>query len=235
MIGQSALQIGIAIWCQKLWRLFMSDDNLPITHVANSPDLLPAPPEKGHIDNTTIFLTFLSFFGDVDKTAAACNISPIYVDEIARTENWGAKVAALATLKKDKGADALAREMNRTTNFVQGVRIRNLIDKVLAEVFNNEVEFKDLITQSTRYNDNKSMKGIVELAKAAEIAHRLTYQALGDSMVERANRDDDEETNQVSLGVLRALAATTPQQKIIDPSAPARDIIVSGNSDVKQE
>lgn len=206
----------------------MAEDNdLPIAHVANDPNLVAPPaPEKGHVDNTTIFLTYLSFLGDVDKTAAACNISCLYVDEIARTEKWGDKVAALVTLRKDKGADALARELNRTTNFVQGVRIRNLIDKVLAEVFNNEVKFEDLITSRGKNADNTTMKGIVELAKAAEIAHRLTYQALGDSMVERATRDEDAEANQVSLGVLRALAAASPTQKIIDPSAPARGLLI---------
>jgi hypothetical protein len=202
-------------------------DDLPIAHVANDPDLIAPPaPEKGAIDNTTIFLTYLSFLGDVEKTAAACNISPFYVDTLAQQEKWGSKVAALATLRKDKGADALARELNRTSNFVQGVRIRNLIDKVLADVFNNEVRFEDLITMRGKNSDNTTMKGIVELAKAAEIAHRLTYQALGDSMVERATRDEEAEANQVSLGVLRALAAGSPAQKIIDPSAPARALII---------
>lgn len=207
----------------------INSDDLPIAHVSNDPNLVAPPhPEKGHIDNTALFLTYISFLGDTEKTAAACNISPLYVDEIARSERWGAKVAALTTLRREKGADALAKEINRTNCFVQAIRLRNLIDRVLTDIFNDKVKYEDLVTIRGKNADNFSAKGLVELCKAAETAHRMAYNALGDSLVERASKDDDSEANQVSLSVLRALAAATPVQKIVDPEAPVRKIILEG-------
>lgn len=198
--------------------------DLPLCHVAQDPGLI-APPPANLVDPTTAFLTYISFLGDVQKTAAALDVSAGWLTDMAQRENWAAKVEALIALKKEKGAEALAREFNRTACFVQGVRIRNLIERVLAQVFADEHRFEDLIAQRSAKVDNFTAKGLVELAKAAEIAHRLCYQALGDSLTERVARDEDD-ASIVSLGVLRALSQATSSD-ITDPTKHVRQKLLT--------
>jgi hypothetical protein len=156
------------------------------------------------VDRSVVFLTYLTFLGDADKTAAALDIPAWEVEALVESEGWKPKAAALARLRKDHGADALLREMNRVTNYVQGVRLRHVVDRVL-KMLGTDAGFDEFTTHRTKDTANFSAMGIVELRKAAEVAHRLTYQALGDSVGERLSREDSE--SQVSASVIKSLAS----------------------------
>lgn len=188
-----------------------------------SPDLQQPVAEtvQQRSEPTTVFLTYLSCLGNVQKTAAALMLDVSFVEMLAKREGWEVKVKALLALRKEQGAEALARELNRTVNLVQAVRLRNVIDQIIRRITDDTASFEDFISSRSAKCDNVSMRNMTDLVKACESIHRMTYQALGDSLSERIDRDDDADATTTSLAVLKALAVIQPN----DPAASARQLI----------
>lgn len=161
-----------------------------VTTVACEIDAVKTDQSQPH-DISTIFLTYLQFLGDVEKTAAALNIVPMAVDQYAKKENWRKAVDRLLVLRESQGADALAREINRVTNYVQSVRLRNVVDRVILRMTRDEESFTDFLTLTTKGAANRSCKAIAELVKAAQMAQQMSYVALGDTSGERIERDEE--------------------------------------------
>lgn len=168
----------------------------------------------GPIDNGTMLLAYLSFMGDVEKTAAALHCAPEYVQHQAEEHKWDVQIERLKQLKQQQGTDALAIELNRTVNFVQAVRMRNLFDRLVRDMTDDDKVFEEFTTirghagteKMPAKPDQATCKPLLELAKAISEIHRMTYQALGDTQGERT--DKDEGASNVSLSVLRALSAS---------------------------
>lgn len=202
----------------------------PMSSVACEGDLV-APQREGKggpVDRGTLLLTYLSFLGDAEKTAAALHITVTYVRAQAIKGGWEDQVQRFVALKQSQGADALAKELNRTVNYVQAVKLRNLLDRVIQRLSDEQESFDGFLAHRGKDNDNFSAKAPLELVKAVETIHKMTYQALGDSSGERVTDDKNEGAKNVSLSVLRALAATSGTQ--LDPAlAVAR--IGQNNSD----
>lgn len=190
------------------------DDNppvsSPISEIACEAELVaPRHEEKGPVDRGTLLLTYLSFLGDAEKTAAALHTTVVYVRREAVAGGWESQVQRFVALKQEQGTDALAKELNRTVNYVQAVKLRNLLDRVIQRITDEKLSFDDFVSARGKDKDNFSAKGAVDLVKAVETVHKMTYQALGDSLGERVTSEKDEGAKNVSLSVLRALAATT--------------------------
>lgn len=175
--------------------------------------LKPALPPN--LDYSKVFLTYVSLLGNCDQTAVACDLDPTQVRILAERDNWDVKVTALLAVKERQGAEAFARELNRTANFVQALRCRNLLDQTL-QFFTNQgskdgkVSFEQLLThRGAKGETNLSAKNIADLTKAIETVHRMTYAALGDTAPERtkAAKDGEGEGDQdPSMSMVRALA-----------------------------
>lgn len=206
----------------------MQGDNLPtpsvVAQTAVDLELVPDSKLAGPVDKSTIFLTYLSFFGDVEKTSIALDIAAEYITKLADAENWASKVAALVTMRKDQGADAVARELNRTVNYVQSVRLRNIIDRTLREITKDEDAFENFLTSYGKDSTNRSCKALTELVKAAQTVQLMTYSALGDTCSERTARDPVEGAQASSLFSHLSRIASTPQDpvKSADPTGEAR-------------
>lgn len=155
-------------------------------------------------DQGTIFLTYLSFMGDRDKVAAALHISPGLVVELETSQGWRTKIESLQALKLEKGADALARELNRVMNFVQSARLRALVDRAIRSVTETDRAFEDFMTNHGKHTSNTTCRAIADLVKAAQTVHEMTYASLGDTATERKHAADDPGSG-VS-GVLAALS-----------------------------
>lgn len=198
-------------------------DNQPNSLTTRGIELEHIPP-AGHTqeDNSAIFLTYLSFLGDVEKTSAATNVVVPYIWQLAKKEGWQAKVDALIALKKEQGSDALAREINRVTNYVQAVRFRNVIDRVLRTVTKTDEDFDDFLTQHGKEVRNTSCKTVVELVKAAQIVHSMTYASLGDTCGERVSRDEDATVSSTLFASLAKKAGIAMSPTSSDPTASAR-------------
>lgn len=171
---------------------------------------------------TTVFQTYVACLGNAQRTAAALMLSVDFVEMAAKRESWDDKVKALLALRKESGAEALAREINRVANVVQAVRLRNLIDRVIRRITDSEQCFEDFVSNRSAKSDNVTMRNLADLAKACETTHRLTYNALGDSLTERIDRDEDAGVNATSMAVLKALSIVSPD----DATAGARKLLL---------
>jgi hypothetical protein len=168
-----------------------------------------------NLDYSKVFLTYVSLLGNVEQTAIACELDPLQVSTLARRDNWDVKVKALLLVKEKQGAEAFARELNRTANFVQALRCRNLLDQTL-QFFTNQgttaegrVSFAQLLThRGAKGETNLSAKNVADLTKAIQTVHQMTYAALGDTAAERprATKPVDEGDADPSMAMVRALS-----------------------------
>jgi len=172
------------------------------------------------LDYSKVFLTYVSLLGHVDQTAQACDLAPEQVSDLAARDNWDAKVRTLLSVKEKQGAEAFARELNRTANFVQALRCRNLLDQTIQFLTNGggiepgsgqAISFGDFMThKGSKGETNVTAKNLADLMKSVETIHRMTYAALGDTAGERpkAPKSDVEEADDnPSLSMVRALAS----------------------------
>lgn len=205
----------------------------PVSELGCTPDLVcPNSGPPGPVDKSTIFLTYCAFMGDAGKVGAALDLDCVYIGKLAESEKWPEKVQKLRELRQQQGAEALAKELNRTVNFVQAVRLRTLLDRAILHVTNNEDNFASLLRNiGPKGNKNASCKAVLELVKSVAEVHKMTYQALGDSLSERIAQDSDEAGASVSLSVMKALAAASGAGPL-DPTGAARERLVRATSDV---
>lgn len=186
------------------------------------------------LDYSKVFLTYVSLLGNALQTAHACELAVEQVMLLAKRDNWDAKVRALLDVKERQGAEAFARELNRTANFIQALRCRNLLDQTIQFFTNASVArgskicLEQLLThRDTKGNVNLSAKNIADLTKALESVHRMTYAALGDTTAERpkGKKDDDEATGDPSLAMVRALSQLNdvPGAPALSEGGPAGD------------
>lgn len=154
-------------------------------------------------DEATVFMTYLGFLGDAQKTAVALNLPLAQVEQLAIDNQWLPKVEALRALGREGGADTLARELNRVKSFIQATRLFNIVDRVIRYVTQDEASFDSFVTNHGKDNSNTTCKAVAELVKAAEIAQGMLYRAVGDSLGERTARN---ETGGIATDLLKALA-----------------------------
>lgn len=193
--------------------------DLPVHDAAMDPGLNIPDHDDDHDSNQpeqmTIFLTFITFLGDSFKTAQALNMEPAEVDAMAQIHGWHQKVERLNELReKEGGAAALAREINRTVNYVQAVRLRNMLDRTVRHVTKNTRRFRDFIRQHGKDASNISAKAPLDLVKAVQAVHQMTYAALGDSVSERLEGGPTGEgggKDQMATDILNALSAARDQ------------------------
>jgi len=185
--------------------------NMPPTGAQMSErQIQPMIPIPEGLDYSKLFLIYVSFLGDVERTAAAAGLDQKLVEQIAITDEWVAKVQSLSTVRKDQGTEAFAKELNRTLNFVQSVRVRNLLDKAIKRLTDNEQDFVDSITAYSSGHKGPAMrnvsgKALLDFTKACQIVQSMTYAALGDVPAARVTGDDDAGGAAPSLAVMRAM------------------------------
>lgn len=185
--------------------------------VADNPAIMaPTGPEV--VNRSAMFLTYLAFLGDVHRTAAALNIEPAQVAQAAEFEGWQKKVAHLKSVRSDMGPDEFLRELNRVVNFVQAVRLRSIMDTVLAKL-GTEESLNSWLTTYTKDTSNSTAKALLDVIKCCEAVHRLTYTALGDVPSQRTLKDGDSSKASTALAVLSALGSqVTPSQAASETS-----------------
>jgi len=147
---------------------------------------------KEELDVSKIFLAFLHTAGDVTKTAQVADVSIKDVLYLSRVECWAGKLAGAGRAAASSPEDGLkvSQELNRCANYVQAVRLRALIDQTIHWVYENEENLGQFLTEVNKQGKKLfSTKPLLDLTKAAETAHAITYRALGDT-VAKASEDD---------------------------------------------
>lgn len=178
--------------------------------VSQHPEIM-APVSADQIDRSAMFLTYLAFLGDIHRTAAALMVDPLKVKAAAEHEGWDKKVKHLTQVKNDLGPDEFLRELNRVVNFVQAVRLRSIMDKVLARLGGDGLDA--FLTTYTKDTSNTSVKALRDVIACCEAVHRLTYTALGDLPGKRSLDEGDKAKGSAALSILGALSqgVSTPE------------------------
>jgi hypothetical protein len=180
-------------------------------------ELAPAAPDLPKIDDEQIFLLYATFCGDVDRTAAAVNLEPARVFDLAVANRWNDKLKGILDLKKSGNPGDIERAINRAINFVQAHQYRRFLARMMARITGlNQDEVDELTMQdiTDKWGVHKAfnLKPLADLATALEKCHQMSYAALDDSTAARKTRTQDEEPDEVSASsvhaeIAKALAA----------------------------
>jgi len=191
--------------------------------------------DKNKVDVSQCFLAFMTFIGDVDRTAAALDLEPKQVRELAEAEGWADKLRRVSLMSKSGRPGDFERATNRALCFVQAQCIRQQLNRLLTEVTNMSVE--DLMSRaSVRTRDGAmqlSAKFFVDMAGAAEACHRMSYIALGDTITERTESEGGSgkgpSTNDLHSAIIAHLS--DPSQQI----GPVTDkLVAEANEEVQR-
>lgn len=140
-------------------------------------------PRKEELDVSKIFLAYLVAAGDPIRTSQIAQCRPEDVLYLARVELWDSKLAEQAVIKGSSPAESRerTRELNRATNYVQALRLREMVDRTIKWCYDDEKNILNFAIEIDKQGKKVfSTKPVLELAKAAEVAQTLLYRALGD-------------------------------------------------------
>jgi hypothetical protein len=175
---------------------------------------------KAKTDVSQIFLVYMATIGDVNKTAAALDLDPVFVDALAREEGWKQKVRRISTMSKSEKPGDWERAQNRALNFVQAHRVRMVLERMIAlfDGLDNEGVHKKLASYDRSGRPMLSARFFADITAAMDKVHNLSYQALGDSMGERKDRrdagGDDVSATQLHAALINALNSPIAKDKV---------------------
>lgn len=165
---------------------------------------------KNSIDVTRTFIVFTTLCGDVQRTAAALDLDPAVVEQLAKDEGWHEKISRVSLLSKSGKPGEYERGVNRALNFSQAHRMRLLLDKLLEEFQDKTPEeiLESVTSRTAQGATNVSARFFSDLTAAMEKAQHLSYLALGDTAGERPDvttEDGEFTANQMHTAVIAAL------------------------------
>ncbi len=140
-------------------------------------------PRKELLDVSKIFLAYMVSHGDIRRTAQVAQCGADDVVYLASTELWDQKLAQQSVLTGASPEEARerTRELNRATNYVQALRMRELVDRTIKWCYEDEKNILNFCIEIDKQGKKIfSTKPMLELVKAAEVAQNLLYRALGD-------------------------------------------------------
>lgn len=173
---------------------------------------------KNSLDIAKIFLAFVQFVGDVERTAAALHLDPEVVRKLAEQEGWQGKIEKICLLSKSGKPGDWERAQHRALAFVQAHQLRRIIDGVLSELGDQTPEeLVESLRVTTKGGSYMSAKFLSDLAAAMDKAHNLGYHALGDTLGERAEREGiDDNLNATALHLAVVGVLNNPKVKTVD-------------------
>jgi hypothetical protein len=156
------------------------------------------------VNPSSLYLLWLSLGGDCQLAAAAAHIRVEIVQALEHDFQWRDLAGGKLGLKDSH----LEQEVNRAQNFVQSQRLRKLIDGAITELEDLGALRDSLVESSGRDGSTLKItaKPLVELAKAAEAVHNLSYRALGDVIARNADSvsDETEKIKRLAIDIGRA-------------------------------
>lgn len=161
---------------------------------------------KDGLNVAQIFQTYLTFGGDVDRTAAATGVSRADVRALAIDEKWADRVAELNELRDGDPRDVQI-QINRAVNYVQAHRLRSIVDTMIAHISKLQPEeLAGLFTKTTKDGAEFTARPLTDLVKAAEACQQMSARALGDTVAERPE-DPGRAGSSIALQVMKAMNA----------------------------
>lgn len=160
-------------------------------------EIIPTPKEL--LDVSKIFLAYLANHGDVLATAQTANVEIADVLYLAKVELWDLKMEkqGIPRGSVSKETKARALDLNRMANYIQALRLRGTVDKILQFIYEDPANIQRFCTEiDKRGIPIPTTKPVLDLVKAAEVCHALTYRALGD-VVEKLEGGGDLDTRNI--------------------------------------
>jgi hypothetical protein len=160
--------------------------------------------DRNQIDVVQVWNAYMTFDGCTLKAALACDLPEETVARLADEDNWPAKIKSLSKFSAINQR-SVAQQINRAANFMQGHRLRQILDKVIKEISESPEAFKEF-TQVYQPGGGigRSTKNLTDLARAVEITHAVTMRALGDTPQEVAGQSSGKVTDDQPLTALGA-------------------------------
>lgn len=161
---------------------------------------------KVKYDVEAAFELFIQFTGDYARTAAALNVPPAVIVEMAEEFGWHARLKELFELKRSGKPGDLERALNRALNFVIANQYRNVLQRLVRHFhqLGSEGLLKELTVIKCDKDGNEvtrsfNAKAVSDLAAAIQKMTDCTYAALNDSLGERTRRNERGE-NEIPIG-----------------------------------
>lgn len=191
--------------------------------------------DKNKVDVAQAFLAYMTFVGDIDRTALALDLEPRQVREMAEAEQWAEKVRRVSLMSKGGRPGDFERATNRALCFVQAQCIRQQLNRLLTEV-TNMTNDELMARASVRTRDGGvqlSAKFFTDMAGAAEACHRMSYAALGDTITERSEAEGGKgggpTTNDLHAAIVAHLS-----NPAIQPEPITQQLLDEANAEVKR-
>lgn len=162
---------------------------------------LPALPEvPSNLNQAHLFIIWQGLGGDARVVSRATGLAPCVIESLAHDFQWELIAGGKLGLA-DRQAE---QKINRVQNYAQALRLRRILDIVVEklETADGGEKFKNLIfTEDQMGNKTVNTKPLVELAKAAQTVHDITYRALGDKIAEEADTMANDNKRVKDLGL----------------------------------
>ena len=172
------------------------------------------------VDTLRVGQAFLHTGGDVARTAVICRVAPDVVKQLSIEHDWPAQLESVAATGPGLD-DEEKRRLNRDQNLLQAHRLRELVERVVGYLADTDSQtFQHFFTAVDKQgNPVPTVKPLLELTKAAESIHGMTYSALGDKPSADRLNEASTKTGDIALTVARAL------DRLIERTVPERSAI----------
>lgn len=170
--------------------------------------------------------------GDAERTAAALNLTPEIVKELAEREGWNEKVRRISLMSKSEKPGDYERATNRALNFVQAHQLREMIESFLRHLrLKTPEEIEGIMTTTDRLGGTHlSARFFSDMAKAVETCHAMSYAALGDTIGDRkVNAGAGANGQPNAAGIHAAVIAALNANAVV--SSEAQDVLEVGQRD----
>lgn len=186
------------------------------------------------VDQVKAFMLFAYSGGDLQKTAAICQVPITIIQSLAHDFNWLDKIKGQNRLDTPEGLKA-EQEANRAANYVIAQRYRKMLESVILDTETND-RFADTLcvelvpipgTRPVEYEKVFTGKPILELAKAVQVVNDMTYRALGDRVAGQADvtpRDDPGKSTNLAVHIYAGLEKMKAKLVTAENHAPSLEL-----------
>ena len=171
-----------------------------------------------NLNQAHLFVIWQGLGGDSRVVARATGIRQCVIESLAHDFSW----EQLAGGKLGLADRALEKEINRVQNYAQAIRLRKILDVAVDKIETEDggERFKKLIFSTDQMgNPTMNTKPLVELAKAVETVHNITYRALGDKVAEQADAvtNDTKRVKDLGLTIYNLVNRAAQETQVLTP------------------
>lgn len=144
---------------------------------------MPEPAAIDHLDPAAAFLTLCAFRGDVLQAAEALRVPEDDLRILSSRYGWPQRLMSLGVTPGAAASskqDATTRAQNRALNFVQAIRLREIVDRLTVEVLSSPEKLTEFTTVTTKNGTKRDLRTVTDLVNAANVAQQMTARALQD-------------------------------------------------------